>query len=47
MGSVKFLFILVTKKNAYVGFTENLKLEDHLEGLGVDGSIILKLLLKV
>ena len=26
-------------------FTESLKVEEHLEGLGVDGSIILKLLL--
>ena len=28
-------------------FMENLKEEENLEGLGVDGSIILKLLLKV
>jgi hypothetical protein len=37
----------IYKKSAYMVFTENLKVEDHLENLGVDGSITLKLLLKV
>jgi len=47
IGFYEVLINLIYKKSAYMVFTENLKAEDHLEDLSVDGSIILKLLIKV